>query len=169
MVGFDNVASLARDAGIKSARGTPAMAIGAYDATPLEMAGAYTVFANDGVHIDPWMLASVRAPNGDVIADYTPQTKPGPRSPRRLPHRQHDGAGPQQSARHRRRRPQHGLHLARRRQNRNLPRRLVSPASPPTSSASSGSATTTTPTSSRSSASSMPKARAPPVPSGQTS
>jgi penicillin-binding protein 1B len=76
MVGFDNVAALARDAGIKSARGTPAMAIGAYDATPLEMAGAYTVFANDGVHIDPWMLASVRAPNGDVIADYTPQMKP---------------------------------------------------------------------------------------------
>ena len=76
MVGFDNVASLARDAGIQSARGTPAMAIGAYDATPLEMAGAYTVFANDGVHIDPWMLASVRAPNGDVIADYAPQMKP---------------------------------------------------------------------------------------------
>ncbi len=76
MVGFDNVASLARDAGIKSARGTPAMAIGAYDATPLEMAGAYTVFANDGVHIDPWMLASVRAPNGDVIADYAPETRP---------------------------------------------------------------------------------------------
>ncbi len=43
MVGFDNVAALARDAGIKSARGTPAMAIGAYDATPLEMAGAYTI------------------------------------------------------------------------------------------------------------------------------
>ncbi len=76
MVGFDNVAALARDAGIKSARGTPAMAIGAYDATPLEMAGAYTVFANDGVHIDPWMLASVRAPNGDVIADYAPETRP---------------------------------------------------------------------------------------------
>jgi penicillin-binding protein 1B len=76
MVGFDNVAALARDAGVKSARGTPAMAIGAYDATPLEMAGAYTVFANDGMHIDPWMLASVRATNGDVIADYAPETKP---------------------------------------------------------------------------------------------
>jgi penicillin-binding protein 1B len=76
MIGFDNVASLARDAGVKSARGTPAMAIGSYDATPLEMAGAYTVFGNEGVHIDPWMLASVRAPNGDVIADYQPDTKP---------------------------------------------------------------------------------------------
>jgi penicillin-binding protein 1B len=76
MVGFNNVAALARDAGIKSARATPAMAIGAYDATPLEMAGAYTTFANDGVKIDPWMLASVRSPNGDVVADYAPNSKP---------------------------------------------------------------------------------------------
>jgi penicillin-binding protein 1B len=34
LVGFDRVAALARDAGIKSARGTPAVAIGAYDAPP---------------------------------------------------------------------------------------------------------------------------------------
>ena len=39
------------------------------------MAGAYTVFANGGVHIDPWMLASVRTANGDVMTDYTPNTK----------------------------------------------------------------------------------------------
>ncbi len=70
------MAALARDAGIKSARATPAMAIGAYGATPLEMAGAYTVFANEGVRIAPWMLASVRSANGDVIADYSPDTKP---------------------------------------------------------------------------------------------
>jgi penicillin-binding protein 1B len=76
MVGYDNVASLARDAGIKSARATPAMAIGAYSASPLEMAGAYTVFANNGEKIDPWMLSSVRSPNGDPIADYSPVRKP---------------------------------------------------------------------------------------------
>jgi len=76
MVGFNNVAALARDAGIKSARGTPSVAIGAYDATPLEMAGAYTVFANSGVKIDPWMLASVRNANGDVMSDYAPTSKP---------------------------------------------------------------------------------------------
>jgi penicillin-binding protein 1B len=75
MVGFDRVAALARDAGIKSARGTPSMAIGSYDATPLDMAGAYTVFSNHGLHIDPWMLASVRTPTGDVITDYTPTTR----------------------------------------------------------------------------------------------
>jgi penicillin-binding protein 1B len=75
MVGFDQVAALARDSGIKSARGTPSMAIGSYDATPLDMAGAYTVFSNGGVHIDPWTLASVRAPNGDVIDDYPPTSR----------------------------------------------------------------------------------------------
>jgi penicillin-binding protein 1B len=75
MVGFDRVAALARTAGIKSARGTPAMAIGAYDATPIDMAGAYTTFANKGLHIDPWMLASVRSSSGNVIADYTPTSK----------------------------------------------------------------------------------------------
>ena len=76
MVGYNNVAALARDAGIKSARGTPAVALGAYGATPLEMAGAYTVFANGGVKIDPWLLASVRSANGDVLNDYPPNSKP---------------------------------------------------------------------------------------------
>ena len=75
MVGFDRVAALAREAGVKSAQGTPSMPIGSYDATPLDMAGAYTIYANSGVHIDPWLLASVRTPTGDIIEDYTPTTR----------------------------------------------------------------------------------------------
>ncbi|HUA98788.1 MAG TPA: PBP1A family penicillin-binding protein, partial [Terracidiphilus sp.] len=75
LVGFDTVASLARTAGITSARGTPTVAIGTYAATPLQMAGAYTVFANNGLHLDPWLVASVRTPTGDVIADYAPVVK----------------------------------------------------------------------------------------------
>jgi penicillin-binding protein 1B len=75
MVGFDRVAALGRDAGVKSARGTPSVAIGSYDASPLDMAGAYTIFANGGVHLDPWMLASVRTANGDVMTDYTPNAR----------------------------------------------------------------------------------------------
>jgi penicillin-binding protein 1B len=74
-VGFDNVAALGRDAGVKNARGTPSVAIGSYDATPLDMAGAYTIFANNGVHLDPWLLASVRTPSGDIIDDYTPTSR----------------------------------------------------------------------------------------------
>lgn len=75
MVGFDNVAALARASGITSARGTPSVAIGTYSATPIDMAGAYTVFANGGVHLKPWMLASVRNSNGDIVADYSPEAK----------------------------------------------------------------------------------------------
>ncbi len=75
MVGFENVAALARTAGIVNARGTPSVAIGTYNATPLDMAGAYTVFANNGVHLKPWLLSSVRNPNGDIIADYAPDAK----------------------------------------------------------------------------------------------
>ncbi len=74
-VGYGNVATLARSAGIVNARGTPAMAIGAYDAAPLDIAGAYTVFANNGVHLTPWMLASVRNANGDVVSDFSPEAK----------------------------------------------------------------------------------------------
>jgi len=74
-IGYGNVAALARSAGIVNARGTPSMAIGAYDAEPLDIAGAYTVFANNGVHLTPWMLASVRNSNGDIVSDFSPEAK----------------------------------------------------------------------------------------------
>jgi penicillin-binding protein 1B len=72
-IGYENVAALARTAGIANARGTPSVAIGTYNATPIDMAGAYTVFANNGVHLKPWMLASVRNANGDIVADFAPE------------------------------------------------------------------------------------------------
>jgi penicillin-binding protein 1B len=70
-VGYDKVAALARAAGITSVKPTPAMALGAYDATPLEMASAYTVFANDGVRLSPLLVNSVRNAKGDVIVNFT--------------------------------------------------------------------------------------------------
>ncbi|MGA2438622.1 MAG: transglycosylase domain-containing protein [Acidobacteriaceae bacterium] len=74
-IGYENVAALARTAGIVNARGTPSVAIGTYNATPIDMAGAYTVFANNGVHLKPWMLASVRNANGDIVADFAPEAR----------------------------------------------------------------------------------------------
>jgi penicillin-binding protein 1B len=73
MVGYDKVAALAKAAGITSVKATPAMALGSYDATPMEMASAYTVFANGGTRINPIMLKSVRDPNGDVVDNFQPQ------------------------------------------------------------------------------------------------
>jgi len=74
-VGYDKVAQLARQAGITSVQPTPAMALGAYDATPLDVAGAYTVFANNGVRVSPLLVLSVRDARGDVLQDYKPDTR----------------------------------------------------------------------------------------------
>jgi penicillin-binding protein 1B len=74
-VGYDKVADLARAAGIASVKATPAMALGSYDASPLDMAGAYTVFANNGVRLSPILLRSVRSGKGDVIANYNTDQK----------------------------------------------------------------------------------------------
>ena len=69
-VGFGTVASLAKAAGISSVRATPAMALGAYDASPLDMSGAYTVFSNGGTRVSPMMVKSVRDARGGVLNDY---------------------------------------------------------------------------------------------------
>jgi len=73
MVGYGKVAALAKAAGVTSVQATPAMALGSYDATPLEMASAYTVFANGGERIQPTLVRSVRDANGDVLDNYQPQ------------------------------------------------------------------------------------------------
>ncbi len=69
-VGYDKVADLARSAGIASVKATPAMAIGAYDATPVDMTAAYTSFANGGVRLSPVFVNSVRNSKGDVIVNF---------------------------------------------------------------------------------------------------
>jgi penicillin-binding protein 1B len=70
-VGYDKVADLAKSAGIVSVKATPAMALGSYEASPLDMAGAYTVFSNNGVRLSPILLRSVRNAKGDVLANYS--------------------------------------------------------------------------------------------------
>jgi penicillin-binding protein 1B len=69
-VGYDKVAELAKSAGIVSVKATPAMALGSYDAPPLDMAGAYTVFANNGTRLSPILVNSVRNAKGDVVANF---------------------------------------------------------------------------------------------------
>ena len=73
-VGYDKVADLARSAGIASVKATPAMALGSYDATPLDMAGAYTVFSNNGVRVTPSMVKSVRTANGDPVMNFSAES-----------------------------------------------------------------------------------------------
>jgi penicillin-binding protein 1B len=77
MVGYNTVVNLAHRAGInEDVKATPAMAIGAYDATPIEMSGAWTIFANHGVHVQPSFVSLVKEANGKVLLDQKPVTKP---------------------------------------------------------------------------------------------
>jgi penicillin-binding protein 1B len=46
---------------------TPAVALGAYEITPIEAAGAYTMFANHGIYVKPTFLNLVRTDKGQVI------------------------------------------------------------------------------------------------------
>ncbi len=69
-VGYDKVADLARSAGIASVKATPAMALGAYDATPVDMTAAYTSFANGGMRLSPVFVNSVRSAKGDIVVNF---------------------------------------------------------------------------------------------------
>src|ERR1700712_2324171 len=65
MVGYKAVVNLAHKSGIsEDVKATPAMAIGSYVATPLEMAGAYTVFANHGTRVQPSFVSLVKESTG---------------------------------------------------------------------------------------------------------
>jgi penicillin-binding protein 1B len=75
MVGFNNVAVLARQAGLSDVNATPAMALGAYQATPVELARAYTVFANNGIRVEPAFVAAINDRNGVELYHHSPETK----------------------------------------------------------------------------------------------
>ncbi|MEO8373378.1 MAG: transglycosylase domain-containing protein, partial [Candidatus Solibacter sp.] len=68
MVGFDAVVDMANRAGMNyKIHPTPAVALGAYEITPLEAAGAYTIFANSGDYLKPTFLSMVRSQDGKVV------------------------------------------------------------------------------------------------------
>lgn len=67
-VGRDAVARAARRLGISSRIGLePAMALGAVEVSPLDMAGAYAAFANGGKRAEPHGITRIRTPEGRVI------------------------------------------------------------------------------------------------------
>jgi penicillin-binding protein 1B len=76
MVGYRAVVDMARRAGLNNIKPTPAVALGAYEATPLEIAGAYTMFADGGNYVKPAMLALVRSPEGQVLYQHSPDARP---------------------------------------------------------------------------------------------
>jgi len=76
-VGYKKVVAMARRAGLNdSILPTPSVALGAYEATPLEIAGAYTMFANQGLRVRPTTVAAVRARDGTELYRNEPDVRP---------------------------------------------------------------------------------------------
>jgi penicillin-binding protein 1B len=76
MVGYDKVAETARAVGLNlDIKPTPAIALGAYEVMPIEIAGAYTVFPNGGVLRKPGYIKTIRNQDGRGIYQAQPQEK----------------------------------------------------------------------------------------------
>lgn len=69
--GLSNVANMAEKIGLPRPDLYPSMALGAFETTPLEIAGAYTTFANRGMHVAPTAIRTIRR-QGTVETEPTP-------------------------------------------------------------------------------------------------
>jgi penicillin-binding protein 1B len=74
--GYDAIVDLARRAGMNvEIHPTPAVALGAYEVTPFEIAGAYTIFANHGIYSKPYFVSDIASDHGSIIFDNKPEHK----------------------------------------------------------------------------------------------
>ncbi len=72
--GYGAVVDVARRAGLNmDIQPTPAVALGSYDVTPLEIGGAYTIYANRGVYSKPYFIGSIASDRGSQIFDSKPE------------------------------------------------------------------------------------------------
>ena len=76
MVGYKRVVEVARQAGLDPhIQPTPAMALGAYEMTPLDVAAAYTIFPSAGLRAEPLFIRAVRDANGEWIERAEPHPR----------------------------------------------------------------------------------------------
>jgi len=76
MVGYGRVVQIARQMGLGSnIRPTPAVALGAYELTPVEVAGAYTAFATMGTRAEPMFVKNIVGAGGNSLEKSTPVNK----------------------------------------------------------------------------------------------
>lgn len=75
-VGLNKVIEVCRILGVKSPmEPVISLPLGAVDLTPLEMAGAFATFANNGWQSDTTFIAQVTDSSGNVLLDNTPKPK----------------------------------------------------------------------------------------------
>lgn len=73
MIGFDKVDRLWQSMGFSYPLvNLPSIAMGTAEASILEVARAYASFANGGTTVTPYLIESVKAPDGSVLWEYSP-------------------------------------------------------------------------------------------------
>ena len=76
MIGYQRVVDMARQMGVQDPlMATPALALGSYEMTPIEVAAAYTAFADRGVRAEPLFIRSVVNDQGNTEEANAPQTR----------------------------------------------------------------------------------------------
>ncbi len=76
MIGYQRVVDVARQMGLgNNIQATPAVALGAYEMTPVDIAAGYTAFATNGYRSEPLFLRSVLAADGSVEESAGPRTR----------------------------------------------------------------------------------------------
>nr|WP_263012975.1 penicillin-binding protein 1A [Ancylothrix sp. D3o] len=75
-IGLNKVIEICRTLGIKSPmQPVISLPLGAVDLTPMEMAGAFATFANNGWHSEPTFIVQVTDSTGQVLLDNTPKPR----------------------------------------------------------------------------------------------
>jgi len=75
LIGYGRVVQVARQMGLgNNIQATPAVALGAYEMTPVDVAAGYTAFATMGTRAEPQFLRTVIGADGSVLEKFTPQT-----------------------------------------------------------------------------------------------
>jgi penicillin-binding protein 1B len=76
LIGYGRVVQIARQMGLgTNIRATPAVALGAYEMTPVDVAAGYTPFANIGMRAEPQIIRNIIGSDGQILEKVTPQTR----------------------------------------------------------------------------------------------
>lgn len=74
----ENVVEFARRLGIRSHLDpVPSLCLGTSDVSLFELTGAYCAFVNHGIHTEPFFLTRIEDKNGNVIANFIPESHQG--------------------------------------------------------------------------------------------
>lgn len=70
--GLERVSEKAHEFGFENIQPYPSMALGTNEVTPLQMAAAYSVFANGGKKVDPVFINEIYSGDGGYVYKHTP-------------------------------------------------------------------------------------------------